>query len=352
MACHTLPYSCALVQGDDRQPHVHLDETYADEDVTPAQRVTPPPIEIRQGDLLVHPRALHSPVTETVGPTRGSTFARTHVIPIPEEDSPTPPKLNPSLPPTPPFPSPPDHPKSKPRWILTPRRGHAALNAGIRSLGDRDVTLVAYPGELLDEMGDVLDEADLSMDLKQDLDRGLSALGKGRGRPHGVKCIPVWLDDKLATNFYEGYCKGYLWPIFHYFVSARACPRRVVSIDLRTFRPYRIMLTRLPSCDPGTPITRPIHVMLRPWPKFINLGIWFVTQTLRKPTRLNQFTGMDSRLSPHARSHPFTTTLPQCLDRLLFAFTLSFQRIFPLPTSYVMNTFPMPVVCSHRHFRS
>ena len=190
-------------------------------------------LEIRQGDLLIQPRALHSPVTNTLGAPqhRSATLPKTHIIINPnslEENKihsiiddvqkhstgtsgnvphSTHAKSHSHTSPTP------------SRWVLTPRRGHAALNAGIRSLGDRDVTLVAYPGELLDENNEILSESEISPQLKEALDLGLESLAKGQDRKKGIRCKAVWLEEKLSQNFYEGYCKGYLWPIFHYFVS-------------------------------------------------------------------------------------------------------------------------------------
>ena len=110
------------------------------------------------------------------------------------------------------------------RWILTPRRGHAALNAGIRSLAaEGEVTLVAWPGDMRrgvaqrpedEDYGD-LQIDDLSTDLRNELESGLRNIG-GQGR--GVRCRAVWLEQKMAKDFYDGMCKGFLWPVFHYFV--------------------------------------------------------------------------------------------------------------------------------------
>lgn len=104
------------------------------------------------------------------------------------------------------------------RWVLSPRRGHAALNAGIRAMSqDADVTLVAWPGDMrrgtlhqqpeLEGYGD-LEQDELTPELKKDLETGLAAMG-GIGK--GPRCRPVWVDSQTSKLFYDGYCKTYLW---------------------------------------------------------------------------------------------------------------------------------------------
>lgn len=34
-----------------------------------------------------------------------------------------------------------------------------------------------------------------------------------------ISCFPVWLDADLAEQFYSGFCKGVLWPVFHHVVD-------------------------------------------------------------------------------------------------------------------------------------
>lgn len=103
------------------------------------------------------------------------------------------------------------------RWVLCPRRGHAALNSGIRAMSQSaDVTLVAWPGDMrrgsqdqpeLEGFGDLATE-DLTPELKKDLDNGLAAMG-GIGK--GPRCRPVWVDSQTSKLFYDGYCKTFLW---------------------------------------------------------------------------------------------------------------------------------------------
>jgi trehalose 6-phosphate synthase/phosphatase len=35
---------------------------------------------------------------------------------------------------------------------------------------------------------------------------------------HGIKYVPVWLENDIAHGHYEGYCKTILWPLFHYLL--------------------------------------------------------------------------------------------------------------------------------------
>jgi trehalose-6-phosphate synthase len=32
-------------------------------------------------------------------------------------------------------------------------------------------------------------------------------------------CIPVFLEDQLAEDYYNGFSNGVLWPLFHYLTS-------------------------------------------------------------------------------------------------------------------------------------
>lgn len=92
------------------------------------------------------------------------------------------------------------------------------------------------PDDLMRADGADLGTADLGGEEKRDLERGLKGMkGAGEG---GIGCVPVWLDDKVhystsffpqvffsveawvlipvCPDFYEGMCKTFLWPIFHY----------------------------------------------------------------------------------------------------------------------------------------
>jgi trehalose 6-phosphate synthase/phosphatase len=216
IACHTLPYTCSLV---------------------PEEEPAAASVELRRGGhsgLGVHVEQPNEEVEKPVKPA-SAIPVQLHNLPIS-----TPKSILMSNP----FDDPANLPKNtsfmsamtqqkhftakqkKNRWFLTARHGHAALNAGIRALAaDGDVTLVAWPGDMRhgipagpdeEDQGDVKHD-DLTDDLKRELDQGLAALG-GTGK--GPRCRAVWLSDKTSRLFYDGYCKTFLWPTFHYFVRA------------------------------------------------------------------------------------------------------------------------------------
>jgi len=83
----------------------------------------------------------------------------------------------------------------KDRWVLYPRRGHSALNSGIKSLSSRPLLVVGRPDDLLQDPGVPLTSNQLGPEEKKDLERGLSQMG-AQGRD-GVTCAPVWVEDKL-----------------------------------------------------------------------------------------------------------------------------------------------------------
>ena len=87
---------------------------------------------------------------------------------------------------------------------LNPSTG--GLATGMRGLLERGLaTWVGWPGVASDGVKDV---------------EGLTRLLRSRG------VIPVWLTSGEVEGFYEGFCNGTLWPLFHSFVS-----RAVFSSD-------------------------------------------------------------------------------------------------------------------------
>ncbi|TPX43022.1 hypothetical protein SeMB42_g04895 [Synchytrium endobioticum] len=97
------------------------------------------------------------------------------------------------------------------QWTLKSRRGHSALYSGIRSLTDRgdEVVHVGWVGVMTDEGGEELPLNKVSNEQQAQLSDLLWA---------NKKCVPVFLNDRAATNHYEGYCKSDLWPLFHYIL--------------------------------------------------------------------------------------------------------------------------------------
>ncbi|KAA1107881.1 threalose-6-phosphate phosphatase [Puccinia graminis f. sp. tritici] len=290
MACHALPYLCNL----------HLDPTTTTDttntntipeqqqqqqqqqqqaSVKPDQQLPPSPttpltashnstfrqsLEIRPGDLLTHPQSLHSPTCTPIPSSGILSASKTSSLldtSIPAPTSVTNPTLNPvssvashrnnnnnithnhnhsdnlqSSTVTA------DEEQEEPafKWILEPRRGHAALNAGIKSLSNyRSITLCAYPADIRianhsNELPEPIEASKLSELQKLSLDSGLRHLARSaspdqsplndhhqlpidpNGPKRGIECVPVWVGDRSAGLHYEGFCKKYLWPIFHY----------------------------------------------------------------------------------------------------------------------------------------
>lgn len=162
-----------------------------------------------------------------------------------------------------------------PQWVLAPRRGHTALNSGIRSLcKTHKQTFIGWPGDIhfaaqarqderkdpsettpqeRREIEEVLGSLDdpknwraqdaplLGADPSLNVDgappvskvpgplmngadpiapeaNGTGKEGQGDTEENGIKYVPVWLDYDVAHGHYEGYCKTTLWPLFHYLL--------------------------------------------------------------------------------------------------------------------------------------
>lgn len=263
LACHTLPYTCCLVESPEAAAQsramdgVEIRESKSDaRPIALHETSSPTEHEKLAKHLPAHLQAAHassiaSPKSILINPMEMTDLHKSGASSNPgsKRGSLTAPPSSPGLrekhfglsraaspgpessPASPNGTSTPNGTSNQKKWILTPRRGHAALNAGIRSLASSaEVTLVAWPGDMRrnvatspeeEDCGD-LTEADLTDDLKKDLDRGLNAIG-GQGK--GVRCRAVWLEDQMASDFYDGMCKGFLWPVFHYFVSSLQVPQ-------------------------------------------------------------------------------------------------------------------------------
>lgn len=64
--------------------------------------------------------------------------------------------------------------------------------------GKRKIKFVGYPGVFV------------SLDDKDELETLLSQ----------YDCYPVWIEEELYERFFSGFCKGILWPLFHYFTPS------------------------------------------------------------------------------------------------------------------------------------
>lgn len=107
-----------------------------------------------------------------------------------------------------------DNPEA--HWVLTPRRVHAALNAGVKSLSENArILMVAWPGDVRDVDGEKTGAGTLTEKQRVELEDGFASLA-GRSETNGIQCVPVWMEDGTAERFYVDYCKTYLWPTFHY----------------------------------------------------------------------------------------------------------------------------------------
>lgn len=106
--------------------------------------------------------------------------------------------------------------QSSHRWVLTPRRDHAALNSGTKSIAEKnEVVLVAWPVEVHDAKGHRVGAGTLTSAQRNELEEGFKSLVDSNDKA-GVLCVPVWMSDEIADTMYFDYCKAYLWPTFHY----------------------------------------------------------------------------------------------------------------------------------------
>ncbi|KAK0557107.1 hypothetical protein OC846_000754 [Tilletia horrida] len=165
------------------------------------------------------------------------------------------------------------------KWSLNPRRGHTALNSGIRSLSEaHEQVFVGWLGDLpLCAPDDGSEDSHVSRPPppphashpSQTAAAAAAAAAASSSRPEepecrpyeletdrakieelfdelivpvdrcelpsnedgqektsipsmddarGIKYVPVWMDYDVAHGHYEGYCKQTLWPLFHYLL--------------------------------------------------------------------------------------------------------------------------------------
>lgn len=162
-----------------------------DEEIIPSGATTP--LEIQPGDPLLRPRSLHLSTVRRPGHKAAPTsFASPATSLAPSSHPPCPPSRAPS-PDTETLKIP--HTIPAHRWVLHPRRGHAALNSGLKSLSGRALTVVGRPDDLLRAGGESLGQGELGEVEKKDLERGLKNMAGVS--EEGIGCVPVWLDDKV-----------------------------------------------------------------------------------------------------------------------------------------------------------
>ncbi|CAD6886627.1 unnamed protein product [Tilletia laevis] len=167
------------------------------------------------------------------------------------------------------------------RWALSPRRGHTALNAGIRSLTEaHKQVFVGWPGDLptcpppqdsdvpeqqhaeettagpsqhpdcrpseLDsdraQIEDLLSELEappVQKSAQQNEQDGQHPTSTIDDAARGIKYVPVWMDYNVAHGHYEGYCKQTLWPLFHYLLWQDVPQPMFSSLKSRQSKPAR-----------------------------------------------------------------------------------------------------------------
>lgn len=126
----------------------------------------------------------------------------------------------------------------QPKWTLAQRRGHTAMNAGIRSLGSQfRQTSIGWPGDLRvgHQNGELIEASSLTEVDKKALEEELEV--QRESQVDDMRWLPVWLEDKIAHMHYEGYCKTTLWPLFHYLIWQEVFPEQDESDDA-TYQAY------------------------------------------------------------------------------------------------------------------
>ncbi|KAI7867163.1 glycosyltransferase family 20-domain-containing protein [Spinellus fusiger] len=95
-------------------------------------------------------------------------------------------------------------------WTVVERRGHAALYAGVHSLGKSwEAIHIGWTGPIQVKISKkTIPPEEIAHEDKAQLQKLLWETGH---------IVPIFLDNK-SHGHYEGYCKQILWPIFHYVV--------------------------------------------------------------------------------------------------------------------------------------
>lgn len=133
------------------------------DEIVPSGATTP--LEIAPGDPLLRPRALHSPTLARHFPAQISSFKSPASSLSPSSHPPCPPSRAASPDANGAFVDDQQQPQSH-RWVLHPRRGHAALNSGLKSLSGRALTVVGRPDDLMRATGGSIGQGELGEDVR------------------------------------------------------------------------------------------------------------------------------------------------------------------------------------------
>lgn len=120
--------------------------------------------------------------------------------------------------------------KSKYKWVLTPRRDHAALNSGTKSIAEKNkVVLIAWPVEVHDVEGAKIGAGTLTPQERQELEDGFKKLADPNDKA-GITCVPVWMSDEVSCDsLLAMFCLALGTSAHHYRLSSIRSPTRCIS---------------------------------------------------------------------------------------------------------------------------
>jgi trehalose 6-phosphate synthase/phosphatase len=99
-----------------------------------------------------------------------------------------------------------------PRWILSPRYGHAAMVSGIRSLcTTHEQLIIGWTGDIQSLVeGENIPPCLVTDSDRAALEDALSTYQSRETDPDNFRqptYVPVWLEDEVSHGHYGGYCK-------------------------------------------------------------------------------------------------------------------------------------------------
>lgn len=133
------------------------------------------------------------------------------------------------------------------RWVLKPRRVHAALNSGVKSLSENSkIVLVSWPGDIRGVDGEKVGAGSLTHEQRTKLEEGFEDVAR-KEKGEGIRCVPVWMDDKVrAYSNHRQFVSDILTlasdrslPASTTTTAKASCGRRSTTLG------YRITKTRL-----------------------------------------------------------------------------------------------------------